>query len=107
MNETYFCPICGTELKQGNYGYDENTGCIHVENCPNCTDGNGMTVNTQDDAEMIADNFAHPAIYNNKSKEYEELESLEGDFWGAVLDELAKLGYTITYNNVEDCYVVG
>jgi hypothetical protein len=36
METKYYCPQCGTELKQGQYNFDENTGNLHVCCCPNC-----------------------------------------------------------------------
>lgn len=43
----YYCPVCGTELEQGQYEFDYNTGNLHVVNCPTCTDSEGMTVATE------------------------------------------------------------
>lgn len=36
MDAKYYCPQCGTELQQGEYRYDYDSGNLLVEHCPNC-----------------------------------------------------------------------
>lgn len=44
MENKHYCPVCGAELKQGQYEYNHDTGNIHVVNCPECSDSEGMVV---------------------------------------------------------------
>ena len=49
-DETYYCPICGEELHQGDYEYDYDYGELYVCECPNCG-CSGEKVVTEDDEE--------------------------------------------------------
>lgn len=44
-------------------------------------------------------------VYNNDPF-YPEIEAVD-DEWPELLDELAKHGLTIKYNNNDDCFVIG
>ena len=50
----YYCPMCGTELEQGQYEFDPNTGNLHVVHCPNCYDSEGMVVHDEEQADRKA-----------------------------------------------------
>ena len=108
MKETrYFCPNCGTELKQGEVYYDERTNYMHVEKCSNCSESVGDIAQTSDDIDDIVEEVAGVNVFDNSSVEYNDLMSLEHDAWDYLVDELLSLGYTmIAYNNLEDKFVV-
>lgn len=107
METRVFCPNCGTELKQGNYYFDERTGFIHVENCPNCgSESEGDIARTSDDIDDIVNEVVGVNVFENGSDGYDELSNLENDAWDYLIDKLSALGYHITYNNVEDKFVI-
>lgn len=49
MKEKFYCPNCGRRLKQSEYGFDNNTGNLHVAYCPDCGEV-GSVVHTAEQA---------------------------------------------------------
>ena len=108
MEETrFFCPNCGTELKEGNYYFDEHTNLIHVEKCPNCgSESSGDIARTSDYIDDIVNKVIGVNVFKNGSVEYDELSYLDNDAWDYLIDKLASFGYIIRYNNAEDKFVI-
>lgn len=47
-NTTYYCPVCGEVLEEGQYEYDYETGDIRVTHCPWCGE-EGSVVETDEE----------------------------------------------------------
>lgn len=50
--------------------------------------------------------YAHCDCYHIDSVEYDELNNLSYDEYDELNNGLLQLGYSISYNNIEDCYCV-
>lgn len=57
--------------------------------------------------EIMADNFAHPKVYDNQSAGYARLSGLPLDEWVEFNDELGKRGFMCNYNMHTDTYTIG
>ena len=63
--EKYFCPICGCELKQGQYEFDGDTADLHVVYCSECGESDGMKVH---DSMVAAEKFCRDTIDDFESR---------------------------------------
>lgn len=53
----------------------------------------------------LINKYARCAIYID-GEEYDELNNLSDDEYDELNNGLSRLGYQISYNNLEDCYCV-
>ena len=91
----YYCPMCGTELEQGQYDFDPNTGDLHVTNCPNCSDSEGMRVHDSEEAaekycrDSIEDfNLRYELALNVENRMRCSLEHADPILYGEISDRL-------------------
>jgi len=54
----------------------------------------------------LINKYAHCAVYQRGSAEYNELNEMTDIQSQELIFALADLGYTLTYNNLDDCFVV-
>jgi len=54
----------------------------------------------------LINKYAHCDYYHIGSEEYDELNSLSYDEYKELYNGLNQMGYSISYNNLEDCYCV-
>lgn len=55
----------------------------------------------------MAKNYAYPKVYDNDTNGYSEIEALDENEFQMFCDELAKFGFTCTYNNSYDTFTIG
>ena len=56
--ERFFCPICGTELKQGQYEFDYDLGDIYTAGCPECGDCGTRVLGEDEVIEKFGEEYA-------------------------------------------------
>ena len=56
--------------------------------------------------EKLVQQLAHSEIYHYGSAEYYQLNEMSDSDLEELTDGLIKLGYSLTYNNNDDCFCV-
>lgn len=56
--------------------------------------------------EKLITKYAHVAIYNSGSAEYDEINGLSEEEWIEFWEGLSRLGYYLSYNSEDDCFCI-
>ena len=56
--------------------------------------------------EQLIEKLCSVQIIKSDSDLYRELNNIEGEEWVDLVESLDGAGYSIKYNNLEDCFVI-
>lgn len=56
--------------------------------------------------EQLIEKLCRVQIIKSDSDLYRELNNIEGEEWVDLVESLDGAGYSIKYNNLEDCFVI-
>lgn len=56
--------------------------------------------------DKLIEKLSKVQIIKNDSDLYRELNAIEGEEWVDLMESLDGAGYTLKYNNLEDCFVI-
>jgi hypothetical protein len=66
-----------------------------------------MNTQTQKVYNEIVNTTPQSRVVRNNDPFYTEIDEIVEDEWTELLDELAKHGLSIKYNNNDDCFIIG